>query len=165
MENDEFLKERAKGVELGSRKDIEDIVAGEFDFDNKYIIWVSDFFINEVTGGAELCDDAAISYLKTLGQYKVKTIHSRDVTEKFIKENKENLFIISNFTQLGPDNIDTFYKKNIKYVHYNNEYLETIYEDGTSYKNLYCHFQKRKFNIVLNNLNDFFITENTFQNN
>jgi hypothetical protein len=56
-------------------------------------------------------------------------------------------------------------KKNIKHVHYNNEYLETIYEDDTSYKNLYCHFQKRKFNIVLNNLNDFFITENTFQNN
>jgi len=71
----------------------------------KRIIFISDFFINEIVGGAEFCNDALINLLKK--KIKVDSIKSSQVTTSFIESNKECFFIIANFFHLTHEVINT----------------------------------------------------------
>ncbi len=66
---------------------------------NKKIIFVSDFFSNQISGGAELNDDEIIKHF--LNKTEVKRIQSHEVDQKFLRDNKECFFIISNFCNLS----------------------------------------------------------------
>ena len=63
------------------------------------IVFVSDFFLNEVAGGAEYCNEALIGLLQ--GRYEVERKKSLHVTESFVAENQESFFIVANFFQLA----------------------------------------------------------------
>ena len=63
------------------------------------VVFVSDFFIDEVAGGAEFCNEALIGLLKK--NYTVKKKKSIEVTPEFICSNDRSFFIIANFFQLS----------------------------------------------------------------
>ena len=74
------------------------------------IIYISDFFINEVRGGAELSDDVVINFLERSG------LNIRRITSNNFNPNvdKASTYIISNFTGLSEDK-KNYLKKN-KYI-------------------------------------------------
>jgi hypothetical protein len=78
----------------------------------KHIIFVSDFFVNEVRGGGELNDWEIICIFRSQGCV-VEQLNSHKVTAKIIK-NKISLgykFVISNFTRLKEECVDLLTKE------------------------------------------------------
>jgi glycosyltransferase involved in cell wall biosynthesis len=67
----------------------------------KEIVFISDYFLKEVRGGAEFCNDALIGLLKN--QYTVNPIKSSLVTPALISENTDSFFIVANFFQLSEE--------------------------------------------------------------
>lgn len=63
------------------------------------LIFISDFFIDEITGGAEFCNDALISLLSS--DVEVVKIKSQHVTRDFIYNNKDCFFVVANFFMLA----------------------------------------------------------------
>ena len=60
------------------------------------IIFIADFFVEDVLGGGELNNHELINMLISDGR-SVKKIHSHMVTENFIEENRNSKFIVANF--------------------------------------------------------------------
>ena len=90
----------------------------------KQIIHIADFYASEIRGGGELVDEIVVSSLVNRG-YSVTRIKSKNVTEKFIKENADKLFIVSNFVMLPGMCINML--KSCDYVIYEHDhkYLKT----------------------------------------
>ena len=67
------------------------------------LVFVADFFSDQVQGGAEICDEILISELRKRG-IKVAKFNSREFTEKHIGLYLKTGFnlLISNFTHLSP---------------------------------------------------------------
>jgi hypothetical protein len=105
------------------------------------IIFVSDFFLKDIQGGGELNDDELIKLLNS-NNNEVLCKRSAEITKKFVKENEDSFFIISNFVMLNEEA-----KREIE----NKKYL--IYEHDHKYvKNrnpgLYKDFIIPKYEIV-----------------
>ena len=96
------------------------------------IIFISDFFLDEILGGAEKCNDSLISKLKKT--YNVLSIKSRDVTVDFINKNKNNLFIVANFFLL-PEDIKLFLSQNVKYIIYEHDHKYVSTNNPLLFKN------------------------------
>lgn len=65
-------------------------------------IFVSDYFSDEVIGGAELTSEAFLE-----GKENVKRVKSKDVNLDFIKKNIEKYWIFGNFSAMDPNLIPT----------------------------------------------------------
>jgi len=78
----------------------------------KNIIYISDFFSDEVLGGAELSDKVLIDYLVEEGQ-NIKTVKSQRFDPTI---HKADVFIISNFVGLTEVNKNWFFSTGVKYV-------------------------------------------------
>ena len=72
----------------------------------KKIIYISDFFVGEILGGAELSDNVVINYLTAEG-YEVQKIKSRRFSPNFVDG---EFFVISNFSLLSETNKQYFIK-------------------------------------------------------
>tara|TARA_R100000008_G_scaffold82508_1_gene66841 strand:+ start:3070 stop:4689 length:1620 start_codon:yes stop_codon:yes gene_type:complete len=70
----------------------------------KQIVFIADFFVNQIAGGGEICDDVLISMLKS-DNVKVIKLNCNNVIDKHIKLYRECgfKFIISNFCNLRED--------------------------------------------------------------
>ena len=68
----------------------------------KKIVYISDFFIDEIAGGAEICDDILINLLQEDG-FSVVKFKNTDLSDKHIKLYRScgDHFIISNFTLMS----------------------------------------------------------------
>jgi hypothetical protein len=91
----------------------------------KKIIFIADFFSEEIAGGGELNNDEAIAMLVSKG-FIVEKYNSRNCNLDLIKQNNNSLFIIGNFVQLHSSCI--FYlQENCKYIIYEHDhkYLRT----------------------------------------
>lgn len=66
----------------------------------KQIIFVADFFVEDHLGGAEINDNTLIGMLDLEGLLFEKK-HSHLITETYLLENQDKLFIISNMTRLN----------------------------------------------------------------
>ncbi len=104
----------------------------------KQITWVSDFFADELTGGAELADKAAIECIeaesalqsKDDNGYAVYRIKTKDLNVEALNGHSNDLFIISNFAQLQDHNIlKYFIDNNIKYIHYSSDHSYCMYRN------------------------------------
>jgi hypothetical protein len=74
--------------------DLKDIkVSNQF----KYV-FVNDFFASDLFGGAELTSEALIA---SIGENEVFRIRSQNITENFILENLDKVFIFGNFTMIN----------------------------------------------------------------
>lgn len=92
------------------------------------IVWISDFFINEVNGGAEVCDEAAMGHLSK--KYNIIKIKTRDLLEDIINENKNCLWVISNFVQFQDYNLlQRIIENEIKFIHYSHDHLYCLYRN------------------------------------
>lgn len=65
--------------------------------DNADIIFVSDMFVSDITGGAELTSEAIIS----ASPYNVFKIHSSDLTNDNIQQGSEKYWIFGNFSGIN----------------------------------------------------------------
>ena len=96
------------------------------------IIFISDFFINEILGGAEKCNEALIGYLEK--DYIVKKIKSKNITPNFIKNNKEKLFIVANFMQLSNISKEILIK-HVNYIIYEHDHKYISTNNPIFFKN------------------------------
>ena len=78
----------------------------------KNIIYISDFFVNEIIGGAELSDDVVIQFLINEG-YNIKTVKSQTFNPTI---HKADTFIISNFVGISSENKNWLISSGTKYI-------------------------------------------------
>ena len=95
------------------------------------INFISDFFVDELIGGAEKCNDVLINLLSS--NFSVNKIKSIKINPEFIKQNKDDIFIISNFFTLSEESKKALkecyyiiYEHDHKYVSNNNP---AVYQD------------------------------------
>jgi len=60
-------------------------------------VWVEDFFVEEILGGAELTSDAII---RGYNPQLIKHMHSQSLTETLVKTNRHKTWIFGNQTQV-----------------------------------------------------------------
>jgi hypothetical protein len=90
--------------------------------DTKFV-FVSDFFSSDVNGGAELTSETIIEVCPD----KIFKLHSRDLTQEVLYENRDKFWIFGNFTQVNKKVLGIFSKaKSIKYsiVEYDFKFCE-----------------------------------------
>ena len=110
------------------------------------IVFVSDFFLSDLPygGGAEFNDDQLVKALKEQ-KVRVKHCRSSNLSKEIIENNKESLFIISNFLNIQPK-IKDFIQKNIKYIIYEHDhkYLKNrnplFYKDFKAPESQICNY-------------------------
>ena len=95
------------------------------------LIFVSDFFINEVKGGAEIVDDHLINFLSKK-QINVTKIKSQNLTESLVKENSHKTFFVSNFTGINQRTLSVL--SACKYFIFEHDHKYTIDRDVSKYK-------------------------------
>ena len=72
------------------------------------IIFIADFFVEQILGGGELNNEELLQLL-VADDHRVIKMNSHNLTEAFIKNNKDANFIIANFVNIKPHLIDKFY--------------------------------------------------------
>lgn len=98
---------------------------------NKKIIYISDFFIEHVLGGAEINDNILLYEILTT---EIERIQSHLVDSTFLENNINNLFIISNFINLS-EKCKIYLQNNCRYIIYEHDhkYIKTrnpgLYKD------------------------------------
>lgn len=97
------------------------------------IIFIADFFSNEINGGGELNNDEAIFLLKQKG-YEVEKINSRICSYEFVKNNRSSFFIIANFVQLHKSCIN-FLIEQCNYIIYEHDHKYLLTRNPADYSN------------------------------
>ena len=57
---------------------------------------ISDYFVEDLIGGASLNDEEVVKIFTQEGE-QIEKIRSNELSVDFLKENKESFFIVSNF--------------------------------------------------------------------
>lgn len=83
------------------------------------IVFISDFFVDEILGGAEKNNDAFID--RASKYINIEKIKSCFVDEKFINKNIDNFFIIANFFQLS-EQVKILLQNKCKYLVYEHDH-------------------------------------------
>tara|TARA_R110002110_G_scaffold129915_1_gene310091 strand:+ start:2625 stop:4454 length:1830 start_codon:yes stop_codon:yes gene_type:complete len=91
------------------------------------IVFVADFFDNDLVGGAELNDGVLIRRLTDLG-YKIKSVKSSLITEEFLKSHEDFFYIISNFIGLT-ENCKRIIADECEYIIYEHDHKYLISRD------------------------------------
>ena len=87
---------------------------------NKKIIFVADFFANNVLGGGELNNRELIEILQE-NDFSVQRIYSNELDQGFIRKNLDNFFIISNFVGMQYDCRELIAKE-VNYIIYEHDH-------------------------------------------
>ena len=95
------------------------------------IIFISDFFVEEVRGGAEIVDSHLTNLLSKKG-LNIQKIKSQNVTQELIKNNFNKTFLISNFTRVHPRLLNTL--SSCKYFIFEHDHKYTVDRDVSKYK-------------------------------
>lgn len=96
------------------------------------IIFIADFFANEVNGGGELNNQELINIIKD-HNYNIECINSRNCSYDFIKNNKSSFFIIGNFIELHKSCL-AYLQENCKYVIYEHDHKYLLSRNPADYK-------------------------------
>ena len=96
------------------------------------LIFIADFFIEDIIGGGELNNEEAILLLKENNE--VLKIRSHEVNVKFLEENKDNKFIIANFINLNKD-CREYLSKTCSYLVYEHDHKYLKSRNPAMYKN------------------------------
>ena len=97
------------------------------------IVYISDFFIDHLSGGAELNDNELIRLLQEKN-YKVEKNQSHLVGLEFLVDNKDCFFIISNFCNLSSEN-KIWISENCNYIIYEHDHKYLKTGNPADYKN------------------------------
>ena len=96
----------------------------------KYLI-CSDFFIDDFVGGAALNDEELFNILKDRGE-DVEKVKTSSIGTQFLDDNKDNIFIISNFFGLIPEVKEEIQK--LKYIIIAHDYKFVEHTNPALYK-------------------------------
>lgn len=86
----------------------------------KKIIFLADMFASDHTGGAELHDDVVISHFRDKG-ILCDVVKCLSLKEKYINNNRDKVWFISNFTSLKNQH-KAMLAKNCSYIIYEHDY-------------------------------------------
>jgi glycosyltransferase involved in cell wall biosynthesis len=81
--------------------------------ENSQIIFVSDYFIGDYSGGAELTSQALIDEIPD--RFKIDLVKSNNITIELLQQAQNKLLVFGNWSQLNPQLIPTIIA-NMKYV-------------------------------------------------
>jgi len=100
------------------------------------LIFIADFFADEISGGGELNNEEFISLLgRSKYFYKeILKVKSSDVTLSLLEENKESNYIIANFIGLSETN-KKFIEENCHYVIYEHDHKYLNNRNPADFKN------------------------------
>jgi hypothetical protein len=89
------------------------------------VVYISDFFLNDIIGGGELNDDELILLLRQKG-YEILKIKSGNVSSDFLRNNLDCFYIVSNFIFLK-EKCKTMLQNKHNYIIYEHDhkYLKT----------------------------------------
>jgi GT2 family glycosyltransferase len=107
---------------------------------NKKIIYISDFFLEHIVGGAELNDNELLSIFDA-NNFKVFKIQSHDVTKHFLLDNTEAFYIISNFMNLSEES-KQFIQNNLNYLIYEHDHKYLKGRNPARYNNFIAPLSK-----------------------
>ena len=79
------------------------------------IIFIADFFVDQVAGGGELCSEEIIQYF-IKQNFNIEKINSQNVNLSFLKHNINYFFVISNFIALSEAVKNYFYSNKLNYI-------------------------------------------------
>ena len=88
------------------------------------IIFIADFFVEQVLGGGELNNDELLKMLAQDGHEVIK-INSHNVTPTLIEKYKDDKIIIANFVNIKPQLIPLFYDKNYVIYEHDHKYMRS----------------------------------------
>lgn len=98
---------------------------------SKKIIFIADFFENEIPGGGEKCNEVLIEKLEN--DFVVEKKKSALVTKHFLEQNKNNFFIFANFALLSDICKET--AERLDYVIYEHDHKYVEGRNPAIYKN------------------------------
>lgn len=144
----------------------------------KQLVYISDFFVSDIQGGAEICDNVLLNKLTSQG-IKVVMFRSNEITPKHINLYIKCgfVFLVSNFINLSEESKKTLqvYKNKYSIIEHDHKYLTTrnpayyenyiapkehiinksFYENA---KNVFCqsikHYDVVKKNLNINNIHN-----------
>jgi len=97
------------------------------------IVYISDYFLNEIVGGGELNDNELTNIIELNGN-KVLKLKSNYVTVSILETLKNSSFIVSNFVNLHPSCID-YFCKNLNYIIYEHDHKYLVHRNPAIYEN------------------------------
>jgi len=97
------------------------------------IIFLCDFFLDDILGGGEICNECVIENFKKKDKEVVK-LKTKNTDIKTIANYKDTFFIIGNFTFLSKETID-YITNNINYCIYEHDYKFAINRNPAKYVN------------------------------
>lgn len=86
----------------------------------KKIVFLCDFFVEDILGGGEICNESLINYFKD-DNYDVLKLKTSNVSLEKIMTLKDSFFIVGNFVNLQQSIID-YISENIRYIIYEHDY-------------------------------------------
>jgi hypothetical protein len=96
------------------------------------VVFVADYFFDEIIGGAEKYNNVLISYLEN--HFAVEKIKSANLSLERLRNNSNSFFIIANFFQLKED-VKEYISQNIKYVIIEHDHKYLINNNPVHYDN------------------------------
>jgi hypothetical protein len=98
------------------------------------VVFIADFFSNEINGGGENNDSVLINFLRDKG-IDVETIHSQKITPQYIENSQEDeVFIVSNFVGLSEE-CKRVLEQSKKYIIYEHDHKYVRTRDPAKYVN------------------------------
>lgn len=94
------------------------------------VIYISDFFVDQIAGGGELVDDCLMKHLTSRG-FSISKVNSQKVSLDFLEKNKDSFFIISNFVGLNQQSKD--FLQNCRYIIYEHDHKYIIERNPSHY--------------------------------
>lgn len=67
------------------------------------MLFIADFFVNEIAGGGELCSEEIFTYLNKLYPNKISKVNCHLVTNEILKSHLGETLLISNFMRLSEE--------------------------------------------------------------
>ena len=102
------------------------------------IIFIADFFVDQVLGGGELANEEIIKMLKN-NNFDVVKKQSHEVSESFLKENSDNFFIVANFVNLKKELFPLF--DSLNYVIYEHDHKYVTTRDVSAFENYLAPYE------------------------
>ena len=98
----------------------------------KKIYFVADMFIQDYVGGAELTTESIIN---DSANFEIEKVYSHNLEQSFLEKNKDNHFIVCNFSRLQ-DKIKIYMCKNIQYSIIEYDYKFCKYRSTIKHKKI-----------------------------
>lgn len=99
----------------------------------KKVFFLSDFFIDEIVGGAEICNDILIDKLLHKN-IDIKKIKCRNIDSSFILKNKNAFYIVANFFTLSEDVKNSLINNKIDYIIYEHDHKYVSTNNPSQFK-------------------------------